>query len=201
LANIGQNRSNDHVERRELRKGLQATYDWLTKEADPAGGILKSQWRDARIYLNVDDACGDWRGNWRTLNELALDMNSIYDDPKIPLYGVRRFLAPYRRMLEAAGVGPLIEANFSHEETMVSDLRERADAFRREGRFIDLLLCVADDQGDEHPVHSLFLCITLPHFVHIWEHPGNLKRRSESGVPVVCIPGVSNFGLRNVIGE
>ena len=191
------------MERRQLRKGLEATYDWLTKEADHVGKILKSQCRDARLYLNVDDPHSVWDGNWRTLNELALDMNSIYDNPELPLFGVRRFLAPYRRMLEVAGVRPLIEAQFVHEEIKISNLRQRADEFRREGRCIDLLLCAADaadNEGDEHPVHSLFLCITLPHFVHIWEQPGNLTRTSESGIPVYCIPGVSDFGLRNVIG-
>ena len=143
--------------------------------------------------MNVEDTVvGNWGGNWRTAQQLVVDLH--YDAGG--RYDVATFLARFPRMLNAAGVRHVRRPLYTYQPVQMdeNELRGRFETFRKDDRYIDAYLATAQN-SPAYPVHAVFLGACIDHFRDIWDWETDGRVNSS-----LVIKGVTDFSLKNVIG-
>jgi sacsin len=154
-----------------IQSDLRDTYKWLNDNADSLENEIL-ELRDELVFLNVDNPNYDeW--SWHKASELAFKAQDVPG----AWQAVRRFLQPFHKFLEAAGVlefkYPKVErqdqgAMREREHTSFRGMRDTFNEMRLAGQLTDIHIAPQDASAltnlEALRAHRVFLAACNPWF-------------------------------------
>jgi BTB/POZ domain len=193
-----------HPSNRHVLHDLRETYSWLNQRSEEAHPYIAPHSTD-HLFLNIGSASrAHWV--WHSAAQLLLDT----DDAIAGFHPVNSFLKPFRELLLASGVKPVINSQCPEPSEPTSDsavLASLRTAFRgmREKQELTDVVFEADDDDNEvtiPPAHRAFLAACSEHFKVLFTGAFAESRPASANNPIkISVEGYSSQCVGLVLGK